>query len=226
MYLIFSGLFSKLIFMPSQTDITIKHRYFAINKPINMVSQFVSPHKVGLLGNLDFNFPPGSHAIGRLDSNSEGLLLLSTNKKITSLLFTGKISHERVYLVQVNNKLTENSLQQLRRGVPIRVDGGETYITPECQVEIVEHPESIYPHIHVANEYGVHTWLLIKLYEGKYRQVRKMISSVYHRCKRLIRVSIEDLQLGNLKPGCVREIEEKDFFEKLKLNNEKSTQTA
>ena len=61
------------------------HRYFILHKPINMVSQFVSSHEVRLLGDLDFIFPEGTHAIGRLDQNSEGLLLLTTNKKITKL---------------------------------------------------------------------------------------------------------------------------------------------
>ena len=62
------------------------HRYFIVNKPYNIVSQFVSSHRVGLLGDLAFDFPEGTHAIGRLDNNSEGLLLLTTNKKITKLL--------------------------------------------------------------------------------------------------------------------------------------------
>ena len=79
----------------------IVHRYFLVNKPLNMVSQFVSSHDVRLLTDLNFNFPEGTHAIGRLDQNSEGLLLLTTNKKITKLLFQGTVSHKRTYLVQV-----------------------------------------------------------------------------------------------------------------------------
>ena len=182
-----------------------------------MVSQFVSPHKVCLLGDLDFDFPESTHAIGRLDNNSEGLLILTTNKKVTRLLFSGAESHKRVYLVQVNNVVSEESLHLLRNGVFIRVEGGGNYLTPACEVSIVENPERIYSSIKITNEYGAHTWLLITLYEGKYRQVRKMMGAIHHRCKRLIRINIENLFLEDLKPGCVKEIEENDFFEKLKI---------
>jgi 23S rRNA pseudouridine2457 synthase len=200
------------------TPETIKtNRYFIINKPCNMVSQFVSPHKVGLLGDLDYNFPEGTHAIGRLDNHSEGLLILTTNKNVTRLLFSGDIQHKRVYLVQVNNVLSYENLNQLRNGVSIRVEGGGNYTTPACEVNIVENPGTIYPYIQSTKQYGPHTWLLISLYEGKYRQVRKMMAAVHHRCKRLIRVSIEYLILGELHPGGVKEMEENEFFRNLKI---------
>lgn len=197
----------------------LSHRYFIINKPYNMVSQFVSPHKVGLLGDLNFDFPEGTHAIGRLDNHSEGLLIVTTNKKVTRLLFSGDVQHKRVYLVQVSKELTQQSLQSLQTGVSFRVEGGGYYKTPPCEVGIVKDPESIYPFAENSFKYGTHTWLLITLYEGKYRQVRKMIGAVHHRCKRLIRISIENLFLDNLPPGNVKEMEEKNFFEKLKIKN-------
>jgi 23S rRNA pseudouridine2457 synthase len=193
------------------------HRYFVINKPANMVSQFVSTHAVGLLGDLDFDFPAGTHAIGRLDNDSEGLLILTTNKKVTKLLFQGPVPHKRVYLVQVKNKVTEERLQQLRKGVTIRIKDNAEYTTSRCEVEIVARPEKIVKQAHVLPDYISITWLLISLTEGKYHQVRKMVSAVHHKCKRLIRVAIEDLQLGDLAPGKVREIGEDDFFRLLKI---------
>lgn len=192
-------------------------RYFMINKPRNMVSQFVSPHSVRLLGDLDFSFPEGTHAVGRLDNHSEGLLILTTNKKITRWLFSGSTAHKRVYLVQVNNLIKEEALRQLRSGVSIRVEGGGTYLTPPCEVELVTDPAKIYPQAVSVQGYGTHSWLLISLSEGKYRQVRKMMAAVHHRCKRLIRVRIENLMLDGLAPGRVKELEEREFFEKLKL---------
>lgn len=195
------------------------NRYFIINKPYKMVSQFVSPDKVNLLGDLDFDFPEGTHAIGRLDNNSEGLLILTTNKRVTKLLFEGPIPHKRTYLVQVEKVVTEERLKQLQTGITIRVKGGGYYTTSPCEVHIVEKPSDLPKRGHEFREDLPHSWLTITLTEGKYHQIRKMVSSVYHHCKRLIRVSIEDLELGDLQPGCVREIEEEDFFRKLKIDN-------
>jgi len=196
-------------------------RYFIINKPYNMVSQFISSHKVGLLGDLDFDFPEGIHAIGRLDNNSEGLLILTTNKKVTRLLFSGDKPHKRVYLVQVNNVLSDDSLKKLQTGVSIPIKNGSKYITPACDVSIIDEPEKLYAAAVTKKEYGEHTWLLITLTEGKFHQVRKMMAAVKHRCKRLIRVSIEQIELGDLEPGHVKEMAERDFFEKLNIEYKK-----
>ncbi len=182
-----------------------------------MVSQFVSSHKVTLLGDLDFDFPEGTHAIGRLDNHSEGLLLLTTNKKVTRLLFQGKVPHTRTYLVQVKNKVSEENLQRLQNGIPIQVKGGEDYITRACDVKIVAEPGNLFSSGYVLREDVPSTWMEISLTEGKFHQVRKMVAAIHHRCRRLIRLSIEDIQLDGLLPGEVREMSEKDFFEKLKL---------
>lgn len=194
------------------------HRYFIINKPYNMVSQFISPDKVGLLKDVPFNFPEGIHAIGRLDNYSEGLLILTTNKKVTKLLFESKTPHKRTYLVQVRDIVTPEKLLQLQNGVSIRIKGGGYYKTPPCEVSIVERPIDLYKRENEFKEGLPNTWLLITLTEGKFHQVRKMVDAVRHRCKRLIRISIEDLTLNNLQPGEVKEMEERDFFEQLKIN--------
>ncbi|MBX2904741.1 MAG: rRNA pseudouridine synthase [Taibaiella sp.] len=193
------------------------HRYFVLNKPQRVVSQFTGNDDVDMLGTIDFHFPEGTHAIGRLDSMSEGLLLLTTNSKITKLLFESRKPHRRTYLVRVRNKVTSETLQQLRTGITIRIKDGEYYTTPPCEVDIVEQPENLFPHQLELRDYVAHTWLTISLYEGKYHQVRKMVFAAGHRCQRLIRTSIEDLELGTLAPGAVREMEEKEFFELLKL---------
>ncbi len=198
------------------------NRYFIINKPYNMVSQFISPDKVHLLGGIDYDFPEGIHAIGRLDNLSEGLLILTTNKKVTKLLFQGEIPHRRTYLVKVRQEVNAESLNSLRTGISIRIKGGGNWVTTPCEADIVEKPADLFSHPYERKEYVPHTWLQITLHEGKFHQVRKMVEAVHHRCIRLIRTSIEDISLGDLQPGCVREIEEDRFFEQLKIDNWRS----
>lgn len=204
-----------LAFLMSQTT----HRYFIINKPHNMLSQFIGSPGMEKLGDLDFHFPDGIHAIGRLDKESEGLLILTTNKKVTRLLFNSKTAHRRTYLVMVKNAVSPERLQELATGVSISGKAGIDYTTPPCEVSIVEKPTDLFKGTFEYIESWPHTWLMITIYEGKYHQVRKMVSAVHHRCQRLIRVSIEDLELNDLQPGCVKEIEEQDFFERLKIVN-------
>ncbi len=195
------------------------NRYFIINKPYKMVSQFISPDKVRLLGDLDYSFPEGTHAIGRLDNNSEGLLILTTNKRVTKLLFESDKPHKRTYVVQVERVVSAETLEKLRTGISIRVKGGGYYTTTPCQVDIITKPTNLPKRQHEFRDDIPHTWLQLSLTEGKYHQIRKMVSEVYHHCKRLIRVSIEDLELEDLQPGCVKEIEETIFFEKLKIDD-------
>ena len=196
-----------------------------VHKPANMVSQFVSSHPVHLLGNLNFEFPEGTHAIGRLDNHSEGLLLLTTNKKVTKLLFQGHKPHSRTYLVQVKNKITPATAQALASGIEISAPNGSQYLTSPCKVEIVEDP---LPYQHVfdtsiltpsipLHQNVITSWVLITLTEGKFHQVRKMVAAVHHRCIRLIRVAIENIYLENMPAGAVKELKEADFFKLLDL---------
>ena len=182
-----------------------------------MVSQFLSPDKVRLLGHLDFDFPEGTHAIGRLDNHSEGLLILTTNKRVTKLLFESKTPHKRVYLVKVRGEVSEESVQLINNGISIRVKGGGDWVTTPCEARIVPKPEGLFGHPFENPEYCVHTWMEISLTEGKFHQVRKMTDAIGHRCVRLIRLSIEDLLLGDLQPGMVKEIEETEFFDLLHI---------
>lgn len=184
-----------------------------------MVSQFKSPDNVNLLGQLSFDFPEGTHAVGRLDNNSEGLLILTTNKKVTRLLFLGDQPHKRTYVVQVERIVTQETLEKLCNGTSIRVKGGGYYTTVPCEVEIIDRPVNIPPRNHEFRADLPQTWLKMSLTEGKFHQIRKMVSGVGHDCKRLIRISIEDLELGDLQPGEVRELEESYFFDALKITN-------
>ena len=194
------------------------HRYFIVYKPVNMVSQFVSSHEVNLLHQLNFAFPEGTHAIGRLDQNSEGLLLLTTNKKITKLLFQGPVPHNRTYLVQVKNVVSSDTINKLTGGIEISANNGQIFKTTPCKVSLLKQP------LHLAAvEKPLHknvqsSWLEITLTEGRFHQVRKMVAVVNHKCIRLIRTSIEDITIGSMGPGDVIELNENDFFRLLKLD--------
>ena len=192
-------------------------RYFLLNKPMNMVSQFVSTHKVQLLSDIEFNFPDGTHAIGRLDQMSEGLLLLTTNKKVTKLLFQGIRPHVRTYLVQVKNKVSQDTLKQLRSGVKISASNATTYTTAPCIVDLIEPPKNLWENGIVLHENQQSDWLRIELTEGKFHQVRKMVATMHHRCIRLVRWSIEDVTVESILPGQVQEVEEAYFFKALNL---------
>jgi 23S rRNA pseudouridine2457 synthase len=193
------------------------HRYFLLNKPMNMVSQFVSTHQVNLLSNINFDFPEGTHAIGRLDQMSEGLLLLTTNKKITKLLFQGARPHIRTYLVQVKNKVNQATLKQLQSGVKISAPNGTTYTTAPCSVSLIDPPQYLWDNGVHLHENQQSDWLRIDLTEGKFHQVRKMVAAMHHRCIRLVRWSIEELTVESIATGEVQEVTEAYFFKALNL---------
>lgn len=199
----------------------MSHHYYILNKPYQMVSQFISPDDVRLLSDLNYDFPAGIHAIGRLDNHSEGLLILTTNKKVTKLLFESKEKHKRTYLVKVKGVINSEQVNQLRSGIPIFIKGSVFYTTEPCEVEVVAKPKNLFDRkeeqLNEIYEKLPHSWLKISMKEGKFHQVRKMVQAAGHKCIRLIRLSIEDLELDDLQPFEIREIEEKQFFKLLRL---------
>lgn len=196
-----------------------QHQYFALYKPRNMVSQFISSHTVPLLGEIDYPFPPGTHAIGRLDKESEGLLLLTTDKSITARLFSAATPHYRTYLVQVNHIVSSENIQKLADGIAISAVGNTAYITQPCTVNYIEKISSNYSLTTSMYDAWPHTWLQITLTEGKYHQVRKMVLAIGHKVRRLVRYSIENISIENMHPGEVKSFSQQDFYSLLKLEN-------
>jgi 23S rRNA pseudouridine2457 synthase len=146
-------------------------------------------------------------------------LLLTTNKRVTRLLFQGAVPHKRTYVVMVRHIVTAENVERLRTGVAIKVQEGALYTTPPCDVELIEKPIDMHPDVYPYRELGPHSWLRITLTEGKYHQVRKMVAAIGNQCKRLVRVSIEDITLGSLAAGEVQELAEEDFFRLLKIDD-------
>ncbi len=185
-----------------------------------MISQFVSPYKHRLLGDLNFEFPEGTNAVGRLDDDSEGLLVLTTDKSLTKRLLHPTRQHKRNYIVQVERKVEMETIQKLSNGLDILIKKKGTYTTLPCEVTLIEKPANLPSRDHSFKEFLPHSWLEFVLIEGKNRQIRKMCSAVRHDCKRLIRTKIEDLELGTMQPGDVKEIEQAKLFELLRLTND------
>ena len=190
-------------------------RYFVIYKPYKMVSQFVSSHKLRLLCDLDYAFPEGTNAVGRLDNDSEGLLILTNNKSLVGKLMHPDRKRSKRYVVQVEKMVSEEKLNILRNGVNILVKGKGEYFTKECEVNIIDKPNYLPERGHSFRDDLPQTWLEFVLKEGKNRQIRKMCSAVRHDCKRLIRTHIEDLDIIGMKAGEVKEIGQEELFSKL-----------
>jgi 23S rRNA pseudouridine2457 synthase len=172
-----------------------------------MVSQFVSTHQVNLLHQLNFVFPEGTHAIGRLDQNSEGL-------------FQGPVPHNRTYLVQVKNVVSPDTINKLASGIEISATDGQIFKTTPCKVKLLDTPKNLAAVEKPLHKNAENSWLEIILTEGRFHQVRKMVAAVHHKCIRLIRTSIEDIHIGSMQPGEVIEFNENDFFRLLKLNDQ------
>lgn len=182
-----------------------------------MVSQFISPHKKRLLGDLEFDFPEGTNAVGRLDDDSEGLLILTNDKSLVGKLMHPDTKREKRYVVQVEKIITSEKLEILRTGVDILVKGRGEYHTKACEVNVIEKPAYLPPRGHTFREDLPQSWLEFVLREGKNRQIRKMCTAVRHDCKRLIRTHIEDVNIIGMQPGEVKEIEQEALFQLLHL---------
>lgn len=187
----------------------MKHQHFKIFKPYGYLSQFITHQekakKKKMLGELDYNFPKETMAAGRLDEPSEGLLILTTDGKMSAKI-TGR-SIEKEYYAQVDGIISEEAIQQLKNGVEIGING-EKYFTKPCKVEkITETP--IFPERakKIRDErHGPTSWISIILTEGKYRQVRKMTAAVGFPTLRLVRVRIGTIEINGMNAGDVEEI--------------------
>lgn len=186
------------------------HRHFMLNKPDGYLSQFITKQtkrkNKKLLGLL-FDFPENTMAIGRLDEDSEGLLLLTTDGKISEAIRSKKV--EKEYYVQVDGLITNEAIEQLQFGVNIRVNG-ESYKTLPSKVALLETAPNFKARRKKIRDdrHGPTSWLSITVTEGKFRQVRKMTAIVGFPTLRLVRIRIGKLFLNSLETGKVLEVQE------------------
>ncbi|HOW58089.1 MAG TPA: pseudouridine synthase [Candidatus Omnitrophota bacterium] len=168
----------------------------AFHKPYGVLSQFMKKEP-GHRTLADFGFPKEVYPLGRLDWDSEGLLLLSNEKEWNDRLLHPRHAHERTYHAQVEGTATEEALVQLRKGVIIQ---GKK--TKPCRARLIAEPGYPPRHPPIRFRLSVPTsWIELKLIEGKNRQVRRMTAAVGFPTLRLIRTMIGSFELDGLRAG-------------------------
>jgi 23S rRNA pseudouridine2457 synthase len=184
----------------------MSHFHFILHKPYGYLSQFIYElkRKKKLLGEL-YDFPFGTMAIGRLDEDSEGLLLLTTDGKMSELIRSKKVDKE--YYVQVDGIITQEAINRMKAGVIIGFEGTK-YQTKKCEAFVLASIPDFGPRGKKIRDerHGPTSWASITVNEGKFRQVRKMTAAVGFPTLRLVRVRIGNVHLNDLMTGEVREV--------------------
>lgn len=181
---------------------------YKIYKPYGYLSQFINNQTTRtnkkLLGEL-FDFPGATMAIGRLDEDSEGLLLLTTCGRISETIRSKKV--EKEYYAQVNGEISSTAIESLRRGVEIGFNG-KKYKTVACTVQALNSAPVLASRSKKIRDdrHGPTSWISITLTEGKFRQVKKMTAAVGFPTLRLVRVRIGEEYLNTMSPGEVQEV--------------------
>jgi 23S rRNA pseudouridine2457 synthase len=192
-------------------------RYFVVYKPYGILSQFSGEEET--LKSL-WDFPEDVYPVGRLDKDSEGLLLITNDKSLNHRLLDPKYHHERMYWVQVEGEVDKKALAGLENGVNIRV-GGKDHLTQPAKATRLPGPLPVperYPPIRFRKNVP-DSWLALTLKEGKNRQVRKMTASVGFPTLRLIRWAIEGLNISGFASGEVREFDRETLYRLLNIRD-------
>lgn len=181
-------------------------RYFIIHKPYQVLSQFSPVSGKKTLSDY-FPVPSDVYPLGRLDYDSEGLLLLSNDASLNQRLLHPRFAHEREYLVQVEGAISNEALRKLEEGVVISLQG-KPYRTRPARASLCEGDPGVterVPPIRFRKTVP-ESWIRLRLQEGKNRQVRKMTAATGFPTLRLIRTRIAGIELGDLAPGHMSEL--------------------
>lgn len=167
-----------------------------------------------------FHLPQDVYNVGRLDEDSEGLLLFTNDKKLNHRLLDPSFAHEREYWVQVEGAITDEALEQLQNGVTINVQGNYIQTKPAKAYLFEDDPLVPQRNPPVRFRKSIPTsWISLTLKEGKNRQVRKMTAKTGFPTLRLIRYRIEKVTLQQLQPGEVIQLDAKSIYTKLGLSS-------
>ena len=175
-------------------------RIILFNKPFKVLTQFRAHESKATLA--EFFTDPSLRAAGRLDFDSEGLLILSNDGRFIQRITNPRFTLPKRYLAQVEGRMSEHALEQLRGGLQLK-DGP----TRPAAARLIDEPEGLWPRdppVRYRREIPT-SWLELEINEGRNRQVRRMTAAVGHPTLRLIRWSVGDWTLGDLQPGEYRE---------------------
>lgn len=198
-------------------------RYFVIYKPFGILSQFSGDKDT--LKELG-DFPKEVYPVGRLDKDSEGLLLITDDKALNNYLLHPSFGHKRTYLVQVEGVPDEGAIRKLEGGVEINVDG-RLYRTKKAlarSLEVVPSLPERTPPIRFRKSVP-DSWIRLSLIEGKNRQVRKMTAAVGYPTLRLVRWSMEELSIEGFEVGEIREMGQEEIYKLLNVTERKILNT-
>jgi len=182
-------------------DFCFMLHYYIFYKPFQVLTAFTSDDGKKTLSDF-VRVPRDVYPVGRLDYDSEGLLLLTNDKSLNQRLLHPTYRHQRTYWVQVEGDITVEALQRLQAGIGISLDG-KSYTTLPARVQRLENAPAV-PERHPPIRFRQNipdTWIELTLTEGKNRQVRKMTAAVGFPTLRLIRTAIGNLSLGKMQPG-------------------------
>lgn len=200
-------------------DIHDQFCYFILYKPYGMLSQFTeeAPGQLTLRA-LKPALPKGVYPVGRLDKDSEGLLLLTNDNTLNHKILDPRFRHRRTYLVQVEGVPSPEAIRRLQQGVAIKTDKGPYQTLPARVRLLATRPELPEREPPVRFRASIpDSWIEITLTEGKNRQVRRMCAGVGYPVLRLVRIAIEGLNLGKMNPGEVMEMQKAPLFRLLGL---------
>lgn len=180
----------------------MSYRYLAFNKPYRVLSQFSPEGDKETLADYIKGIEKDVYPVGRLDYDSEGLLILTNDKELNHKLTEPKFAHSRTYLVQVEGMITDEAIVQLEAGLSITVNGKRYNTLPARAEKLNNEPEVPPRNPPVRYRANIPTsWIRLTLNEGKNRQVRKMTAAVGYPTLRLIRERIGQLTVDGIAPG-------------------------
>lgn len=193
-------------------------RYYHIYKPYGMLSQFSQEGDHPTLADLDLDFAKTVYPVGRLDKDSEGMLILTNDRNLNTRLLEPTNRHEREYFVQIEGDPDREALNKLANGPEIKV-GSKRHQCLPCEVKKIKAPDWLPERDPPIRERAnIPTcWLSITLTEGKNRQVRKMTASVGYPTLRLVRFRMEGAHITDMVSGEINEWEKVDLYRALTL---------